>query len=54
MLRRRGYDDWLTIEAFGGAAPAILAAKRVWRRLFADPAEVYSEGIALIRRAWTE
>jgi D-psicose/D-tagatose/L-ribulose 3-epimerase len=51
-LRRLGYEGWLTIEAFGSAVPGLSAATRVWRPLFKDPAEVYREGIALIRGAW--
>jgi D-psicose/D-tagatose/L-ribulose 3-epimerase len=51
-LRRLGYDGWLTIEAFGSAIPGLSAATRVWRPFFGDPADVYREGIALIREAW--
>ena len=51
-LKRLGYDDWLTIEAFGSAVPGLSAATRVWRPFFADPAEVYREGIRFIREAW--
>jgi len=51
-LRRLGYDGWLTVEAFGSAVPGLSAATRVWRSFFADPKEVYTEGVALIRSAW--
>jgi D-psicose/D-tagatose/L-ribulose 3-epimerase len=51
-LCRLRYEGWLTIEAFGSAVPGLSAATRVWRPLFKDPAEVYREGIALIRAAW--
>jgi D-psicose/D-tagatose/L-ribulose 3-epimerase len=51
-LRQLGYDDWLTIEAFGTAVPALSAATRIWRSLFTDPADVYREGMHLIREAW--
>ena len=30
-LREVGYDDWITIEAFGSALPDLAAATRVWR-----------------------
>ena len=46
-----GYDGWLTIEAFGGALPDLAAATRVWRDLFADPKDVYTDGLAFIRRS---
>ena len=53
-LKAIGYDGWLTIEAFGRGVPELAAATRVWRDFFADPAEVYTEGFALIRRCWDE
>ncbi len=51
-LRAVGYDGWLTIEAFGRALPALAAATRVWRDFSPDPAQVYTEGIRLIRDGW--
>jgi D-psicose/D-tagatose/L-ribulose 3-epimerase len=51
-LKHLGYDDWLTIEAFGTAVPGLSAATRVWRPFFGDPADVYREGVRLIRDAW--
>lgn len=51
-LKSLGYDDWLTIEAFGRGVPELAAATRVWRDFFADPSEVYTEGYALIRESW--
>jgi len=51
-LKNIGYDGWLTIEAFGRGVPQLAAATRVWRDLFPDPAQVYSEGIQLIRETW--
>lgn len=52
VLKRLGYDGWLTIEAFGRGVPELAAATRVWRDFFADPAEVYGEGYRLIREGW--
>jgi D-psicose/D-tagatose/L-ribulose 3-epimerase len=51
-LKELGYDDWLTIEAFGRGVPELAAATRVWRDFFADPEEVYTEGYQLIRECW--
>ncbi len=53
-LRAAGYDGWITVEAFGQALPALAAATRVWRPLFASEAEVYTEGLALIRKGWAD
>ena len=51
-LRVIGYDGWLTIEAFSNSTPGLSAATRLWRPIFADPAEVYRKGFSLIREAW--
>ena len=52
LLRQLGYDDWLTIEAFGGSVPELAAATRVWRPFFASEEEVYTEGHSYIRHCW--
>jgi D-psicose/D-tagatose/L-ribulose 3-epimerase len=49
-LKSLDYKGAITIEAFGRALPELAAATRVWRDLFPDPAEVYSEGYKLIRK----
>ena len=51
-LRAKGYEGWLTIEAFGKALPELAAATRVWRDFFASPEEVYTEGFAYIKKCW--
>jgi D-psicose/D-tagatose/L-ribulose 3-epimerase len=53
-LKALGYDQWLTIEAFGRGVPDLAAATRVWRDFFANEEEVYTEGHALIRSCWAE
>lgn len=51
-LKALGYDDWLTIEAFGGAVPDLAAATRVWRKFFTSEEEVYTLGHQHIRECW--
>jgi len=51
-LRSGGYDNWLTIEAFGRVIPAFAAATRIWRDLYESTDVVYNEGLRLIRAAW--
>lgn len=53
-IKSLGYDGWLTIEAFGSALPDLAAATRVWRDFFPSTEQVYTEGIALIRKAWAD
>jgi D-psicose/D-tagatose/L-ribulose 3-epimerase len=50
-IKQSGYDGNLTIEAFGRALPALAAATRVWRDLFADPMDVCRDGLAFIRKS---
>lgn len=51
-LRRARYDGWLVIEAFGRALPALAAATRVWRDLFPDAEEVYTQGLRFMKEKW--
>lgn len=53
-LKALGYDQWLTIEAFGGAVPELAAATRVWRKFFASEEEVYTQGHRFIRDCWAQ
>jgi D-psicose/D-tagatose/L-ribulose 3-epimerase len=53
-IRATGYDDWLTVEAFSRALPALAAATRVWRDLFPDIDTLLVESHAMIRRHWAE
>ena len=51
-LRSIGYDNWVTIEAFGRSLPELAAATRTWRDLSGSPEEVYTEGFTLIKEGW--
>lgn len=51
-LKETGYDNWLTIEAFGRSLPELAAATRVWRDFFPSPDQVYTEGLELIKKHW--
>ena len=53
-LKSAGYDQWLTIEAFGRELPELAAATRVWRDLAESPEAVYREGYATIRNGWDQ
>lgn len=51
-LRKANYDGWLTIEAFGRALPALAAATKVWRDLFPNAEEVYTQGLRFMKEKW--
>ncbi|MEX2215532.1 MAG: sugar phosphate isomerase/epimerase family protein [Phycisphaeraceae bacterium] len=51
-LREVGYNNWICIEAFGRALPALAAATRVWRDFFKTREEVYTKGLAFMKSMW--
>ena len=51
-IKASGYDDWLTIEAFGRGLPDLAAATKVWRDFAESPQAVYREGYRHIRDGW--
>ena len=51
-LKAVGYDDWMTVEAFGQALPDLAAATKVWRPLFATESDVVTAGNTVMRGAW--
>ncbi len=44
-LKEVGYDGWLTIEAFGLALPELVAATKIWRRMFISEQQLAEEGL---------
>lgn len=53
-LKSGGYDQWLTIEAFGRGLPELAAATRVWRDFAESPEAVYQGGYKTIRNGWDQ
>lgn len=51
-IRKSGYDDWLTIEAFGRSLKDLAAATKVWRDFSETPEAVYREGYRHIKNGW--
>lgn len=51
-IARSGYDDWLTIEAFGRSLKDLAAATKVWRDFAESPEAVYREGFAHVSKGW--
>ena len=51
-IKESGYDNWLTIEAFGRGLPELAAATRVWRDFSESPEAVYRDGFRHIRDTW--
>ena len=53
-LKKINYDGWMTIEAFGRALPDLAAATRVWRDLFPNAEEVYTQGLRFMKSKWAD
>ncbi|MFK0689035.1 sugar phosphate isomerase/epimerase family protein [Mesorhizobium sp. IMUNJ 23033] len=51
-IRNSGYDDWLTIEAFGRSLKDLAAATKVWRDFSESPEAVYRDGYRHIKNGW--
>ena len=47
-LRDIGYDEWLTVEAFGNFLPNLAAATKIWRPLFESEEQLASEAHAFL------
>ena len=48
-LKEVGYDGWLTIEAFGLALPELVAATKIWRRMYISEQQLAEEGLAFMK-----
>jgi D-psicose/D-tagatose/L-ribulose 3-epimerase len=51
-LKRIGYDDWLTIEAFGSWLPELAGATCMWRPVAPSADHTAREGARFTREAW--
>lgn len=54
VLKRRGWDGVLMVEAFGMSLPALAAATRIWRPMFDSPEQLARDAVTFLRRAWAE
>ena len=48
-LRDIGYDEWLTVEAFGNFLPNLAAATKIWRPLFDSEEQLAADAYAFLR-----
>ena len=48
-LKAAGYDGWMVVEAFGLALPNIVAATKIWRKMFPSEDQLASDSIAFMR-----
>lgn len=48
-LHAAGYDGWMVVEAFGLALPNIVAATKIWRRMFSSEDQLAVDALAFMR-----
>jgi D-psicose/D-tagatose/L-ribulose 3-epimerase len=49
-LREVNYNGWMVVEAFGLALPAIVAATKIWRRMYQSEEQLARDALAFMRR----
>jgi D-psicose/D-tagatose/L-ribulose 3-epimerase len=45
-----GYDGWLVVEAFGLALPELVAATKIWRRMYDSEEQLARDSLAFMKR----
>lgn len=53
-LKEVGYDGWLMIEAFGLALPELVAATKIWRRMYESEEQLASDGLAFMKAEYAK
>ncbi len=48
-LHEVGYDGWMMIEAFGLALPELVAATKIWRRMYESEEQLARDGLAFMK-----
>ncbi len=52
-LKEVGYDGWFTVEAFGLALPALVAATKIWRRMYESEEQLSRDALEFMRNEWS-
>ncbi len=53
-LKEVGYDGWLMIEAFGLALPELVAATKIWRRMYDSEEQLARDGLAFMKSQYEQ
>jgi D-psicose/D-tagatose/L-ribulose 3-epimerase len=48
-LKEVGYDGWFMIEAFGLALPELVAATKIWRRMYDSEEQLARDGLSFMK-----
>jgi D-psicose/D-tagatose/L-ribulose 3-epimerase len=52
-LKEINYNGWLVVESFGLALPALVAATKIWRRMYQSEEQLASDALAFMKREWS-
>ena len=53
-LKEVGYDGYLMIEAFGLALPELVAATKIWRRMYESEEQLARDGLAFMKAQYQQ
>ncbi len=48
-LNEIGYDGWMVVEAFGLALPELVAATKIWRRMYESEEQLAKDGLEFMK-----
>lgn len=48
-LKEIGYDGWMVVEAFGLALPELVAATKIWRRMYDSEEQLARDALAFMK-----
>jgi len=48
-LKEIGYDGWMMVEAFGLALPELVAATKIWRRMYESEEQLARDALAFMK-----
>ena len=48
-LREINYDGWMVVEAFGFSLPALVAATKIWRRMFTSEEQLAADALKFMK-----
>lgn len=49
LLKAIGYDGWLVVEAFGTLLPELVAATKIWRRMYETEEQLARDALAFMK-----
>ncbi|MDB4641048.1 sugar phosphate isomerase/epimerase, partial [Pirellulaceae bacterium] len=53
-IKEIDYDGWLMIEAFGLALPELVAATKIWRRMYESEEQLSRDGLAFMKSEYAK